>query len=90
MSMASLNELIDRDHEWKLIFDKSARRLNLDKAEDRQKIAEIIDSSLSPENLHCDGEISQAEAMRKFRFLNKCAKALIAIDPTVTIHEYCE
>ena len=35
-------------------------------------IAESIDCDLSPENLHCDGEISNAEANRKY---NKLCRA---------------
>ena len=32
-------------------------------------LARSLDSDLSPENLHCDGEISQAEAQRKIQLL---------------------
>jgi hypothetical protein len=38
-------------------------------AQGAQKIGNKLDSELSPENLHCDGEISHAEAMRKYNFL---------------------
>lgn len=33
-------------------------------------------SALSPENLHCDGEISRAQAARKERMLMKSWRAL--------------
>ena len=36
-------------------------------------------NSLAPENLHCDGEISLAEADRKYRQLSKEWKSLEAI-----------
>lgn len=54
---------------------------------DRVKIAQTLDSELSPENLHCDGEISQAQAQRKYRTLSKVAEQLIKLDPTVTVEE---
>lgn len=34
--------------------------------EDANTLYEHIDSGLSPENLHCDGEISDSEAMSKY------------------------
>ena len=37
-----------------------------------------IENALSPENLHCDGEISKAEANRKYRALQLKRKALVA------------
>ena len=36
-------------------------------------------NSLAPENLHCDGEISLAEADRKYRQLSKEWKSLEAV-----------
>lgn len=86
----SLQQWIQRDHEWHKIFDESHRPLNLNNPEDRQKIADTIDSALSPENLHCDGEISVAEANRKYVMLTRCARQLLAIDPSVKFYEYSE
>lgn len=37
--------------------------------EDVAYIADHIEGDLSPENLNCDGEISPAEANRKWKFL---------------------
>ena len=39
-------------------------------------IARRLDRDLSPENLHCDGEISHAEAERKYQFYGKVIKEL--------------
>jgi hypothetical protein len=86
----SLQQWIDREHEWQLIFNKSYRKLDLNNAEDRQTIADKIDTELSPENLHCDGEISTTEANRKYVMLTRCARQLLAIDPTVKFYEYSE
>jgi hypothetical protein len=65
------NELVNyvkRMNEWNAIFGTGAVEFPLD-AQGAQTIADKLDSELSPENLHCDGEISHAEAMRKYNFL---------------------
>jgi hypothetical protein len=41
--------------------------LSLLNAQDRQAIANSIDSELSPENLTCDGELRGAQVQQKFR-----------------------
>jgi hypothetical protein len=84
--MKELKEFVERENKWSAIFGNTP--LVLTSAVDRKKIASKIDSCLSPENLHCDGEISAAEANRKFRFLTKAAEQLMKLDPSVEIHEY--
>lgn len=84
--MKELKEFVDRENKWSSIFGSPA--LSLQSAADRKKIAGKIDACLSPENLTCDGEISHAEANRKFRFLTKAAEQLMKLDPSVEIHEY--
>ena len=84
--MRELNEFVARENKWSSIFGN--KPLTLTSAADRAKIASSIDCQLSPENLHCDGEISAAEANRKFRFLTKAAEQLMKLDPSVEIHEY--
>lgn len=84
--MKELKEFVDRENKWASIFGN--KPLSLQSATDRKKIASSIDCALSPENLHCDGEISAAEANRKFRFLTKAAEQLMKLDPSVEIHEY--
>jgi len=46
--------------------------------DDKAAMAKFLDiaSALSPENLHCDGEISNAEARRKERALRAQWRAL--------------
>jgi hypothetical protein len=72
------NELVNyvkRMNEWNAIFGTGAVEFPLD-AQGAQTIADKLDSELSPENLHCDGEISHAEAMRKYNFLSLVADEL--------------
>ena len=83
--MRKLNDFVAEYNAYYGIFNGT---WDLNNSKDRQKIAEMIDCQLSPENLHCDGEISNTEAMRKLRRLNAVAKELLALDPTVTFYEY--
>ena len=62
--------------------------LDLANAKDRQRIAQSIDSALSPENLSCDGELSAREVNAKYRFLSKAAEQLMKLDSTVMFYEF--
>ena len=83
--MKELNEFVSRENKWANIFGNT---VEINSAKGRKDVANRIDSALSPENLHCDGEISAAEANRKFKFLTKAAEQLMKLDPSVEIHEY--
>jgi hypothetical protein len=83
--MKELNEFVARENKWSSIFGNT---VEIKTAKGRKDVANRIDCALSPEHLHCDGEISAAEANRKFRFLTKAAEQLMKIDPSVEIHEY--
>ena len=83
--MQALINYVEDKNKWNAIFGMAPMDINNDM--DRVKIAQTLDSDLSPENLHCDGEISQAQAMKKYRVLSKVAEQLIKLDPTVTVEE---
>ena len=82
--MKNLKAYVAEKNTWGAIFGSRALDLNNDM--DRIQIAQGIDCDLSPENLHCDGEISQAQAMRKLRKLNKVAAELLMLVPSVENH----
>lgn len=84
--MKNLKEYVANKNQWNAIFGMAPMDINNDL--DRVQIAQSLDSELSPENLHCDGEISQAQAMRKLRKLNRVCAELIKLDPSVNISEY--
>lgn len=83
--MQALRNYVKEKNTWGAIFNSVA--LDLNSAEDRKKIADKIDCDLSPENLHCDGEISAAKAHRKYVHLVKIAGQLIKLDPSIRIYE---
>lgn len=86
MNISTLEALVEQENRWSACFGKPA--LSLLNSQDRQRIAEIIDSRLSPENLSCDGELSPRETQRRYRELTRAAQELISIDPSVTFSEY--
>ena len=88
MKDKELKAYVDQRNSWNSVFNRNYKKLCLTSAEDRQKIANIIDSELSPENLTCDGELPRATVAARYKQLNKVAKQLLALDPTVKFYEY--
>jgi hypothetical protein len=86
MSMKELKAYVDQKNPWRGIFDNKG--LSLASAEDRQSIADMIDSDLSPENLACDGWRTRDMVIARRKQLNKVAKQLLKLDPTVKMYEY--
>ncbi len=86
MNISTLEALVEQENRWGAVFGN--KPLNLLSAKDRQKIADIIDSKLSPENLSCDGELSPAETNRRYRQYTRAAQELLSIDPNVKFYEY--
>jgi len=86
--MKELKAYVDQRNSWNSMFNRNYKKLCLTSAEDRQKIANIIDSELSPENLTCDGELPRATVNARYKQLTKVAKQLLALDPTVKFYEY--
>ncbi|MBT6367007.1 MAG: hypothetical protein HOJ68_12785 [Bacteroidetes bacterium] len=72
--MKNLNNYINEQLLWggfygrQVTFPLSQKSVDL--------IASTLDRDLSPENLHCDGEISPAQAERKYQFYGKVIKEL--------------
>ena len=72
-----LVDYIDQRNRWMAIFDKDAVKFPLTQA-GADAIVDRLDGDLSPENLHCDGEISHSQAMAKYRFYKLVAQELEA------------
>ena len=86
MKISTLEKYVDQNNRWGAIFGE--KPLSLDNKEDRQKIAELIDCALSPENLSCDGELPRGQVQAKYRMLTRAAAELKSIDPSVVIYEF--
>ena len=84
--MKALQKFIDQKNQWNAIF--KGPQYEIKTAAGRQKVADMIDSALSPENLTCDGELPRTEVNRRWKELNSAAKQLRQLDPTVKFYEY--
>jgi hypothetical protein len=84
--MRALQTFIDQKNHWNRFFD--GEQYEIQTAQGRQRVADMIDASLSPENLTCDGELPRAEVNRRYRELITAAKQLKALDPAVTFYEW--
>ncbi|MEL0016818.1 MAG: hypothetical protein VW715_16505 [Rhodospirillales bacterium] len=63
--MKNLTAYVEQQNSWNSIFGQAPMTMPLSQSS-VESIARSIDSGLSPENLHCDGEISAREAQTKY------------------------
>ena len=83
--MSVLQALINQKNQWNAIFN--GEQFEIKTAAGRQRIASMIDSDLSPENLTCDGEMPRSQVQARYRALTAAAKELVKLDPSVKIYE---
>ena len=86
--MKKLQKFVDEKNHWNSFF--KGEQYEITTAEGRQRVADMIDSALSPENLTCDGELPRTEVNRRYRELVVAARELKKLDPNVTFYEYSE
>lgn len=86
MNISNLEQYVAQRNAYAKIF--GTPQLSLLSANDRQRLASMIDSDLSPENLTCDGEVRGQALRQKFNFLNRVAQELLSIDSSVEFFEY--
>ena len=86
--MKALEKFLKDKNHWNSFF--KGPQYSLNSAAERQTVADMIDSALSPENLTCDGELSPTEVNRRYKELMTAAKQLKKYDPLVTFYEYGE
>jgi hypothetical protein len=84
--MKALNAYIDQKNRWNAMF--KGTQYEVATAEGRKRLAQSIDSDLSPENLTCDGELPRSQVQARYRQLTGAAKDLIKLDPSVAQYMY--
>ena len=84
--MQALQKFIDQKNHWNSFF--KGEQYEIATAAGRQRVADMIDAALSPENLTCDGELPRAEVNRRYRELTTAAFQLKKLDPSVKFYEY--
>ena len=73
--MKNLQSYIDQKNAWGNIFGKPGITFPLDQ-KTVDSLARSLDGDLSPENLHCDGEISASAAQKKYNYYGRVIKEL--------------
>jgi hypothetical protein len=86
--MQALAKFIEQKNHWNSFF--KGEQYEIQTAQGRQRVADMIDSALSPENLTCDGELPRAEVNRRYKELMTAARQLRQLDPKVSFYEYSE
>lgn len=84
--MKALTAYIEQKNRWNAIF--KGKQFEVDTAAGRRRVAESIDSELSPENLTCDGELPRSQVQARYRALTSAAQDLIQLDPSVAQYMY--
>ena len=79
----NLKAYLDQRNSWEALFRQPA----LEIGRDNQRIADMISSDLSPENLCMDGEASASYIRSRRAQLTAAARELQQLDPTVTFYE---
>jgi len=82
--MKRLKAYVDRKNQWNALFGGKPLIIG----QDNQRIASMIDSELSPENLTCDGELSRGQVNARYLELTAAAEELQKLDPTVKFYEF--
>jgi hypothetical protein len=82
--MKALKQFVDNRNKFNSVFGIAPLIIG----QHNQRIAEIIDSALSPENLTCDGELSRSQVNARYRELTAAASDLQKLDPTVKFYEF--
>jgi hypothetical protein len=86
--MQALAKFIEQKNHWNSFF--KGEQYEIQTSQGRQRVADMIDSALSPENLTCDGELPRAEVNRRYKELMTAARQLRQLDPKVSFYEYSE
>jgi hypothetical protein len=74
--MKNLETYIERQNVWRGYANLPLFDINNLSAYDVTELSSSLSSDLSPENLHCDGEITITQARAKYAFYVKVAKEL--------------
>jgi hypothetical protein len=73
--MKALAKFIAEENSWRSVFGRTEIKMPTSPGQ-CEPLFEMLECKLSPENLHCDGEISHAQAMRKKKVLDAAWKEL--------------
>ncbi len=76
MSKQALQSIIKQQNMFAKFQNKSVMDIDTLTTDQANDLYETIDCGLSPENLHCDGEITRAQAQQKYNQYMQAIKEL--------------
>ena len=86
--MSTLQHYVSKENRFRAAMgDFMGPQLDLNNKKDRQRVARMIDSELSPENLSADGELSPREVQERYDYLVAAARDLMALDKNIFFEE---
>lgn len=67
----TLAQYVDQHNSWQKIFDKAHVDIDINNMSKLQAddLIRKLDSEMSPENLHCDGELTHSQVQTKYDHL---------------------
>ena len=83
--MKNLSAYVQQKNAWNAIFGH--KPLTLTEA-DAQKIADMIDCDLSPENISCDGELSISKIRARRAQMDRVATEFQKMFPNIKLYEF--
>ena len=88
--MKALTAYIDQKNRYASLFrgQRTEALYEVQTGAGRKRVAEMIDSDLSPENLSCDGELPRSQVQARYRALTAAAKDLVKLDPSMSQFMY--
>jgi hypothetical protein len=84
--MKNLKTYIEQQNVWRGYANFPLFDIKNLSANDVTELASSLSSDLSPENLHCDGEITIAQARAKYSFYTKVAMELNKTGHNAVVH----
>jgi len=86
--MSALQHYVSRENRFRAALSGAmGPQLDLENKKDRLKVARMIDSELSPENLYADGELTPREAQERYTYLAAAAHDLMELDSDIFFEE---
>jgi len=76
MSKQALQAIIKQQNFWSKLREEPEVEMDTLTIDQANSLYETIDMGLSPENLHCDGEITRAQAQQKYNQYMQAIKEL--------------
>lgn len=83
MNISTLESYIDQQNQWRSIFGHKPLSL----IKDAQKIADVINGDMSPENISCDGEIPLSKIRARRSHMYRVAREFASVHPSIEIYE---